>query len=167
MTRRYWLMKSEPAVYSFDDLLGEPEQTDHWDGVRNYLARNNMMEMKHGDSVLFYHSSATPPHVAGIAEVAREAYPDHTAWDPKSKYHDPKSFADNPRWYMVDIRAVRKLEAAVTLPELKANPKLKDMQVVRKGQRPSVQPVMKEEFKEVLWMAREKAKEGGSRRREK
>lgn len=158
MARRYWLMKSEPEAYSFDDLLATKNQTDHWDGIRNYQARNNMMEMKKGDGVLFYHSSTTPPHVAGIAEVAREAYPDHTAWDKQSGYHDPKSTPENPRWYMVDVHADRKLEAPVTLEELKANPKLKAMRVVQKGQRLSVQPVLKPEIDEVLRMAREKAK---------
>jgi predicted RNA-binding protein with PUA-like domain len=158
MARRYWLMKSEPEAYSFDDLLAAKNQTDHWDGIRNYQARNIMMEMKKGDNVLFYHSSTAPPHVAGVAEVAREAYPDHTAWDKKSRYHDPKSTPENPRWYMVDVHAVRKLDAPVTLEELKANPKLKAMRVVQKGQRLSVQPALKSEFDEVLRMAREKAK---------
>jgi predicted RNA-binding protein with PUA-like domain len=158
MARRYWLMKSEPEAYSFDDLFAAKNRTDHWDGIRNYQARNNMMEMKKGDGVLFYHSSTTPPHVAGVAEVAREAYPDHTAWDKKSRYHDPKSSPENPRWYMVNLRADRNLEAPVTLEELKANPKLKAMRVVQKGSRLSVQPVLKSEFDEVLRMAREKAK---------
>ena len=162
MARRYWLMKSEPAVYSFDDLLAQKGQTDYWDGVRNYQARNFMLEMKTGDGVLFYHSSTAPPLVAGIAEVVREAYPDSTAWDKTSKYYDPKSSPENPRWHRVDIRAVRKLEAPVTLEEMKANPKLKNMRLVQKGQRLSVQPVLKPEFDEVLRMARAKAK--GSRR---
>ena len=91
MARKYWLMKSEPDAYSFDDLMAEPEQTACWDGIRNYQARNFMMEMKVGDYVLFYHSNAKPPHVAGTARVAREAYPDHTQYDKKSKYYDPKA----------------------------------------------------------------------------
>lgn len=156
MARRYWLMKSEPDAYSFDDLLAQKDQTDHWDGIRNYQARNLMREMKAGDGVLFYHSSTVPPHVAGVAEVVREAYPDHTSWDKKSKYFDPKSTPDTPRWFMVDIRAVRKLESPVTLEELKANPKLKKMRVVQKGQRLSVQPALKSEFDEVLRMAKQK-----------
>jgi predicted RNA-binding protein with PUA-like domain len=149
-------MKSEPDAYSFDDLLAQKDQTDHWDGIRNYQARNLMREMKAGDGVLFYHSSTVPPHVAGVAEVVREAYPDHTSWDKKSKYFDPKSTPDTPRWFMVDIRAVRKLESPVTLEELKANPKLKKMRVVQKGQRLSVQPALKSEFDEVLRMAKQK-----------
>lgn len=102
MARQYWLMKSEPEAYSFEDLMAEKNRTDHWDGIRNYQARNFMMEMRQGDALLFYHSSTHPPHVAGIAEVAREAYPDHTSWDKKAKYYDPKSTPENPRWYMVD-----------------------------------------------------------------
>lgn len=153
MARRYWLMKSEPSAFSFNDLLKAPRKTDHWDGVRNYLARNTMREMNKGDRVLFYHSSTTPPHVAGIAEIAREAYPDHTAFDAKSKYHDPKSSPDNPRWFMVDVRAIEKLPAPVPLADLKANPKLAKMLVVQRGQRLSVQPVTPAEYTEVLRMA--------------
>ena len=153
MVRRYWLMKSEPSAFSFNDLLNAPQKTDHWDGVRNYLARNTMQEMKKGDRVLFHHSSTTPPHVAGIAEIAREAYPDHTAFDAKSKYHDPKSSPDYPRWFMVDVRAIEKLPATVPLADLKANPKLAKMLVVQRGQRLSVQPVTAAEYTEVLRMA--------------
>ena len=154
MARRYWLMKSEPDAYSFDDLMAEPERTACWDGVRNYQARNFMMEMKTGDAVLFYHSNAKPPHAAGVARVAREAYPDHTQYDGKSKYYDPKSPADAPRWRMVDVQAVEKLPRPVSLSELKANPKLAGMRVVQKGQRLSVMPLSRKEFDEVLRMAR-------------
>ncbi len=153
MARRYWLMKSEPSSFSFNDLLNLPKKTDHWDGVRNYQARNTMQEMKKGDRVLFYHSSTAPPHVVGIAEIAREAYPDHTAFDAKSKHHDPKSSPDNPRWFMVDVRAIKKLPATVPLADLKANPKLAKMLVVQKGQRLSVQSVTPAEYTEVLRMA--------------
>lgn len=152
---RHWLMKSEPSVFSFDDLLARPKKTDGWEGVRNYQARNYMRAMKEGDRVLFYHSTAEPPHVAGLAEVVREAYPDHSAFDPKSKYFDPKSDRARPRWHMVDVRALAKFPRSVSLPELKANPKLKKMLVVQKGQRLSVQPVTKEEFGEVVRMAKE------------
>jgi predicted RNA-binding protein with PUA-like domain len=155
---RYWLMKSEPSMYSFDDLMKAPGLVDCWDGVRNYLARNTMREMKKGDGVLFYHSNAKPPHVAGIAEVAREAYPDHTALDKKSKYFDPKSSPEAPRWFMVDIRGVEALARPVALDELKENPKLGEMAVVQRGQRLSVQPVTATEFKEVLRMAKAKEK---------
>ena len=156
MPPRHWLMKTEPSVFSFGDLLARPGRTDCWEGVRNYQARNHMMEMKEGDRVLFYHSNADPPHVAGLAEVAREAYPDHSAFDPKSKYFDPKSARARPRWHMVDVRAVSKLPRPVSLPEMKANPKLKNMPVVRPFQRLSVQPVTKEEYEEVVRMGRGK-----------
>ena len=153
MARRYWLMKSEPSAFSFNDLLDSPRNTDHWDGVRNYQARNSMQEMTKGDRVLFYHSSTAPPHVVGIAEIAREAYPDHTAFDEKSKYYDSKSSPDSPRWFMVDVRAIKKLPTIVPLADLKANPKLAKMLVVQKGQRLSVQPVTAAEYTEVLRMA--------------
>jgi len=152
LAKRYWLMKSEPSAYSFSDLMKAPKKADHWDGVRNYLARNRMMEMEKGDRILFYHSNTSPPYVAGIAEVAREAYPDHTALNPKSKYYDPKATSDDPRWFMVDVRAVEAFSSLVTLPDLKANPKLAKMSVVQRGQRASVLPVTAAEYKEVLKM---------------
>lgn len=155
-------MKSEPDAFSIDDLLASPGQTDHWDGVRNYQARNNMMTMKKGDRVLFYHSNTNPPHVAGIAEVVREAYPDHTAHDQKSKYYDPKSKPENSRWQMVDVRAIEKFPVPVTLSDIKANKKLKEMLVVRRGQRLSVQPVTSSEFREVIRMAKSKTKKEGN-----
>lgn len=158
MARKYWLMKSEPDVYSFEDLQNDEDATTHWDGVRNYVARNNMQAMKKGDRVFFYHSRQSPPAVAGIAEVVRTAYPDHTQFDEGSSYHDPKSDPDDPRWHMVDIRAVEELPAPVTLHEMKDNPKLADMSVTQRGQRVSVLPVEKDEWDEVLRMAREKAK---------
>ncbi len=148
----YWLMKSEPDVFGIDDLAARPDQTEHWDGVRNYQARNFMREMKTGDRVFFYHSNAQPPGIVGIAEVAREAYPDFTAWDPESKYFDPKSTADNPRWFMVDVRFVRKFEHIVTLDELRANPKLTDMPLVRRGNRLSVMPVTAGQWECILKM---------------
>lgn len=154
MSKRYWLMKSEPDVYSFDDLMGEPGQTAHWDGVRNYQARNFMWkEMKVGDGVLFYHSNCKPPHVVGLATVASEPYPDHTAWDPKEKYFDAKSTEENPRWYMIDVRAESKLANIVSLQDIKDNPALAEMKVIQRGQRLSVQPVSSEEFAEVVRMS--------------
>ena len=160
MGRRYWLMKSEPDVYGFEHLCAEKDQTDHWDGVRNYQARNIMRdEMRVGDQVLFYHSNTKPPHVVGVAEIVREGYPDHTAFDPAEKYFDPKSDPEKPRWYMVDVKAVRALPAIVSLQDLKDNPLLEDMKVVQKGQRLSVQPVTKQEFDIVVAMAEAKAKE--------
>jgi predicted RNA-binding protein with PUA-like domain len=153
MPKRYWLMKSEPDTFSYEDLTREPKKTAHWDGVRNYQARNMMRdEMKKGDGVLFYHSNAKPPHIAGVAEVAKEGYPDHTAFDANEKYFDPKSDPENPRWYMVDVKAVRALDPIIPLDVVKENPKLDEMKLVQKGQRLSVQPVTKQEWDEVLRM---------------
>jgi predicted RNA-binding protein with PUA-like domain len=149
--RKYWLMKSEPGTYSIDDL--EADGQTSWDGVRNYQARNFMRdEMAEGDRVLFYHSNASPPGVAGIAEVSREGYPDATAQDPESDYYDDKASADDPRWFMVDIRFVRKLPRVIPLAELKADPALDDM-VVTGRSRLSVQPVKESEFQHVVGMA--------------
>jgi predicted RNA-binding protein with PUA-like domain len=149
---KYWLMKTEPAVFSFDDLKKRPHATDHWEGVRNYQARNYMKEMKRGDGVLFYHSNCDVPGVAGIAEVKREAYPDFFSWDPKSRYFDPKSTSENPRWFMVDVTWKKNFKKTVSLKDLKANPKLKNMKVLQKGQRLSVMPVTREEFEIVSAM---------------
>lgn len=150
---RHWLMKSEPEVYSFDDLVRD--QQTHWEGVRNYTARNFMRDdMKKGDLVLFYHSNAKPPHVAGVARVVREAYPDPSQFDPKSDYYDEGSKKDDPRWLLVDVGPVEKLARTVPLDELKANKKLAKMGVVQKGQRLSVMPVSAAEFDEVLRMSK-------------
>ena len=146
--QRYWLMKSEPNVYSIDDL--KKEKRACWDGVRNYQARNFMRdEMKIGDLVLYYHSNAKPPGVVGIAEVCREGYPDHTALDPKDPHYDPKSSKDNPTWMMVDLKFVEKFAEMVTLDKLKATASLEGMLVTRRGQRLSVQPVESKHFKVV------------------
>ena len=152
MARQYWLMKSEPDVYSIDDL--ERDGTTFWDGVRNYSARNLMRdEMKVGDRVLYYHSNANPPGVAGVAEVVKESYPDHTQFDPKSKYHDSKATEEKPRWFMVDIEFVEKLPRVVTLPEIKDTSALSEMVLVNRS-RLSVQPVKKSEYDLILKMAR-------------
>lgn len=152
---RYWLMKSEPDVYGIDHLAEAPGQTDHWDGVRNYQVRNMMRdEMRPGDLAFFYHSNTKVPGIAGIIEIVSEGYPDHTAFDPESNYHDPKSDPDHPRWYMVDVRFVRRLERLIPLPELKANPALADMPLVRKGNRLSVMPVTPEQWQAILDMER-------------
>jgi predicted RNA-binding protein with PUA-like domain len=150
--RRYWLMKSEPNTYSFDDLMSEEDQTAEWDGVRSYQARNTMRDdMKEGDVVLFYHSNAKPNAVVGTAIVVRGGYPDHTAWDPDSHYADPKSTPENPIWYMVDIKADRKFDRPVSLPDIKASKDLENMVLV-KNSRLSVQPVTPEEFETVVRM---------------
>lgn len=149
--RNYWLFKSEPTSYSFQDLLGEKDQTAEWDGVRNYQARNFMRDaMEVGDGVLFYHSSNQAPAVIGTAMVVREGYPDFTAWDSGSGKHDPKSTPDNPIWYMVDIKADREFARPVTLMEIKQLPQLESMMLVRRGMRLSIQPVSKNEWDEIL-----------------
>ena len=145
---RYWLMKSEPGVFSIDDLARAKDRTTRWDGVRNYQARNLLRDdIAVGDGVLFYHSSADPPAVAGIARVVRGGYPDPTQFDRRDAHHDPDSSPDDPRWYAVDIAFEAKFARAVTLPELRATPALSDMMLLRKGSRLSVQPVTAAEWK--------------------
>lgn len=144
---RYWLMKSEPDCFSIDDLRNAPHQTTHWDGVRNYQARNFMRnEMAVGDQVFFYHSNCNPPGIIGIAEVTSNAYPDHTAFDPDSEHPDPKSTPDKPRWYMVDIRFKEKFNQLIPLDTLRQYPELEKMPLLRKGNRLSVLPVDKGEW---------------------
>lgn len=151
MTTQYWLMKSEPDVYSIDDLEQESDQTEHWEGVRNYQARNMMRDqMKLGDKAFFYQSNCKEPGIVGIMEVCREGYPDHTAFDPDAKYYDPKSDPDNPRWHMVDVRFVRKLKRNITLTELKQHPVLEEMPLVRRGNRLSIMPVTAEQWDYIL-----------------
>ena len=147
----YWLAKSEPDVYSIDDL--KRDKVTLWDGVRNYQARNNLREMKIGDKLLFYHSNADPIGVAGVAKVVKEAYPDPAQFDKRSKYYDPKADKENPRWFCPDVRFVKKFKEVVTLAEIKEDKKLKDMLVIRRGMRLSVQPVNKKEFERILEMA--------------
>ena len=147
----YWLMKSEPDTFSIDDLQAMPKKTEHWDGVRNYQARNMMRDqMKKGDLIFFYHSNCKVPGIVGIAEVVKEGYPDFTAFDPEAKYYDPKSAPDNPRWYMVDVKFKRKLRRTISLEELKGLPELEDMPLVRKGNRLSVMPVAAEHWDVIL-----------------
>lgn len=147
---KYWLMKSEPDTFGIDDLAARPHQSEHWDGVRNYQARNYMREMKLGDQIFFYHSNAAVPGIVGIAEVAREAYPDFTSWNPEGKYFDPKSTQDHPRWFMVDVKLVRKLARNISLTELKGHTALEAMPLVRKGTRLSVLPVTAEQWQYIL-----------------
>ena len=150
-SRRFWLVKSEPSTFSFDDLLSAPGRTTGWDGVRNYAARNFMRDdMRVGDGVLFYHSNAEPPHIAGIAEVARTAYPDPTQFDPESDYADPKATRDKPIWMQVDIRAVAPLARPLPLDALRGVRGLEKMELLRKGSRLSVQPVTPGEWKIIL-----------------
>ena len=153
MAIKYWLMKSEPNAYSIDDLV--KDKKTHWDGVRNYQARNFMRDdMKKGDKVLFYHSNAKPTAVVGICEIVKEGYPDFTAFDPEDKHFDPKSKEDKPTWIMVDIKLESKLARPVTLEEIKENPKLQNMRLVQRGNRLSVMPAEKKEFNEIIRMSK-------------
>jgi len=146
----FWLMKSEPDVYSIRDL--EKDGRTLWEGVRNYQARNNMRKMKKGDLVLYYHSRQSPPAVVGLAKVVREAYPDPTQFDEASRYYDEKSSADDPRWWLVDIAWVETFASPVTLSDIKAEPELTDMVLVNNS-RLSVQPVRKGELDRIRTMA--------------
>jgi predicted RNA-binding protein with PUA-like domain len=155
----YWLFKSEPTCFSFQDLLAAPEQTTGWDGVRNYQARNFLRDqVKVGDQVFFYHSSVDPPCIAGIAEVVRAGHPDPSAFDPQSDHHDPKSHPDKPIWYQVSIKAVRAIEPTISLSELSEIPELAKMELLRKGSRLSVQPVTKGEWDAILKRTQSKSK---------
>jgi len=138
----HWLMKSEPDVFAIDDLNDMPNKTGMWEGVRNYQVRNMMRDdMRAGDLAFFYHSSCREPGIVGIMKIVRKGYPDFTAFDPEAKYFDPKSDPDNPRWYMVDVRLVRKLKRIITLAELKTHTALSDLPLLRRGNRLSVMPV--------------------------
>ena len=150
---RYWLMKTEPNEFGIGDFADCPDQTEPWDGVRNYQARNMMRdEMRTGDGVFVYHSNCDEPGIVGIARIAREGYPDPTAFDPEDKHYDPKSDSENPRWYHVDVKFERKLGRTITLAELKAQAALEGMALVRRGNRLSVMPVSGEEWEYILAM---------------
>ncbi len=155
--RRFWLMKTEPETFSIDDLAKKGREA--WDGVRNYRARNFMRnDMAPGDLVLFYHSSTTPPGVAGIARVASESYPDPSQFDTRSKYFDAKSSPDKPRWWLVDVEFVEKLPELVPLGTLREDPQLEGMWLLKRGMRLSVQPVEKPHFQHILARGRAKLK---------
>jgi predicted RNA-binding protein with PUA-like domain len=146
---QYWLMKSEPAEISIDDVLNAPRQTIPWFGVRNYQARNYMRDlMKPGDGVLFYHSSCAEPGIAGLAEVASSSYPDHTQYEKKSKYFDPKATPEQPRWMMVDVKAIKKTRL-IPLAELRETPELADMLILKRGNRLSITPVTAAEWRHI------------------
>lgn len=150
--KKYWLMKSEPSDYSFEELKSEIDKTAEWDGVRNYQARNLLRdEIKIGDEILFYHSNSKPSAVVGTAVVVKDGYADFTAWDSNSKHPDPKSTPEKPIWFMVDIKAVMTFEVPVPLQQIKKVPELSDMVLV-KNSRLSVQPVKKREFDLVIKM---------------
>tara|TARA_B100001559_G_C16442254_1_gene595017 strand:+ start:774 stop:1250 length:477 start_codon:yes stop_codon:yes gene_type:complete len=147
--KNYWLIKSEPNTYSLEDLENEVNQTTHWDGVRNYQARNNMQKMQIGDDLLFYYSNSKPRIIVAIVTVTKEAYPDHTAWDQSDIHFDEKSTPDNPRWFMVDVQIKEKFDNPIHVDELKQIPELENM-VLFKNQRLSVQPVTKEEWDIII-----------------
>ncbi|MGB5180001.1 MAG: EVE domain-containing protein [Gammaproteobacteria bacterium] len=147
----YWLMKSEPDVFGIEDLVKRPGKTEPWDGVRNYQARNMMRDdMKKGDLAFLYHSNCKQPGIAGIMKIVREGYPDHTAFDTKQKYFDPKSDPEHPRWYMVDVRHVRTLKRIITLTELKTHDELSGLLLLRRGNRLSVMPVSETHWDFIL-----------------
>jgi predicted RNA-binding protein with PUA-like domain len=153
--QRHWLVKSEPEVFSFEDLWRARGRTTRWDGVRNYQARNFLRdELRVGDGVLFYHSSCEPPGVAGLARVARAGYPDPTQFDPRDPHFDPESPREEPRWYAVDVQATRRPAHFVSLEELRAEPGLAGMSLLRRGNRLSVLPVSAAEWKIVLRLGR-------------
>lgn len=149
----YWLLKTEPDSFSWDDLMKKKNQTTHWDGVRNYQARNNLRKMQVGDRCFFYHSNAKPLAIIGIARVVKEAYPDTFAFDPKSKYYDPKSDPANPRWFMTDIQAEKVFETPVLRSQLTAVPGLEKMELLKKGSMLSVQPVTPAEWEIIMRIA--------------
>lgn len=152
----YWLMKSEPSAYSIDDL--EREGVTHWEGVRNYQARNFMRdEMRVGDPVLFYHSSTKPAGVVGLGRVVRESYPDHFAWNPESKYFDERSTPGKPLWFMVDVEFVARFSEVVTLAQIKEDPALAGIMVARRGSRLSIQPVEEIHFRHICKLGDYKA----------
>ncbi len=155
--RQYWLLKAEPETFSFDHLWNAPGHTTHWDGVRNFQARNFMREMKKGDLGFFYHSGAEPG-IVGIVEVVREAYPDTTALDPKDPHYDPKSKGGESSWSMVDVRAIERLPRTVPLSELRTKPELEGMPLLRKGNRLSIQKVGAAEWNAVVALAKEAAR---------
>jgi len=149
---QYWLIKSEPDAFSIDDL--QAANVEPWDGIRNYQARNFMRDqMKVGDQVFFYHSSCAVPGIVGICEVASEPYPDPTAFDPEAKYYDPKSDPDKPKWILVDMKFVKKLEQVISLAELKTMPELAEMRLLKKGNRLSIMPVEKSEWEFIMGIA--------------
>lgn len=154
----YWLFKSEPDCFSIDHLKAAKNGTAPWDGVRNYQARNCLRDqVKVGDKVLFHHSSVNPPGIIGTCEVVKGGYPDHTAQDPKSDHFDPKSTKENPIWYMVDVKFLKKFDELIPIGKLKTVPGLEKMMVIQKGSRLSIQPVTEKEWKVVLKLAGEKA----------
>lgn len=154
---RYWLFKSEPHAYSFEQL--QKDRTTPWSGVRNFQARNNMMEMRIGDLGFFYHSSIAEPAAVGIVRVVKEAFPDFTAWEKGGEYYDPRSTPNKPMWQMVEVEYVEPLAHPVTIAQMRAESRLVGMELLKKGQRLSVQPVTPHEWKIILELSKEKARD--------
>ena len=148
-----WLLKTEPEAFSIDDL--ERMGIAPWDGVRSFQARNNLRAMRVGEQAFFYHSSCDPPGIVGICEIVREAYPDHTAWDPESKYFDPRSNPEKPQWFMPDVKFVEKFPRMIPLADLRGMPELEGMVLLQRGVRLSVQPVRDEEWEIIVGVARD------------
>jgi predicted RNA-binding protein with PUA-like domain len=153
----YWLLKSEPETFGIEHLANSKNKTTGWDGVRNYQARNFLQkQMRKGDLAFFYHSSCAIPGIVGIVEVIREGYPDESAMDPLSDYYDAKSTPQNPRWYKVDVKLVKQFDKIITLSILRQQPALKNMQLLKQGNRLSVLPVSSEEWQAILKLAASK-----------
>ncbi len=150
MMVRYWLFKSEPTTFSIDDLANSPRKTTCWEGVRNYQARNFLKSMNVGDLGFFYHSNTDPPAIVGIVKVVKAAYPDAFAFDSRSRYFDPRSSPDSPRWFLVDVQFVKKFPQALPLDQLRVVKGLEKMELLRKGSRLSIQPVRPDEWQRVL-----------------
>jgi predicted RNA-binding protein with PUA-like domain len=150
MMVQYWLFKSEPTTFSIDDLVDSPHKTTCWEGVRNYQARNFLKSMNVGDLGFFYHSNTDPPAIVGIVKVVKAAYPDSFAFDSRSRYFDPRSAPDSPRWFLVDVQFVKKFPQALHLDQLRAVKGLEKMELLRKGSRLSIQPVCPDEWQRVL-----------------
>lgn len=148
---QYWLFKTEPEAFSVDDLAAMPKQTEHWDGIRNYQARNFLRDqVKCGDLVFIYHSSCKDVGIVGVAEVVKEGYVDHTQFDPEAKYYDPKSSPDKPRWYMVDIQLKQKFNQLLSLQKIKQMKGIEEIGLVKKGHRLSIMPVLEKEFNALM-----------------
>jgi predicted RNA-binding protein with PUA-like domain len=149
----YWLLKSEPDCFSIDHLAKKPKQTDQWDGVRNYQARNMLRdEMKVGDQAFFYHSSCPQPGIVGQVKIVKAGFPDPTQFNPEAQHYDPKSTEEKPIWYTIDVQLIKKFKHIVTLDEIKKNPLLETMQLVKRGNRLSIMPVSMPEWQTILSM---------------
>ena len=149
---QYWLFKTEPGCFGWENLIKSKNQTTSWDGVRNYQARNLMKSMKLGDKGFFYHSGKEP-EIIGVVDIVKEAYPDHFAWDLMDEHYDARSSVEKPLWFMVDVKLEREFKSPLTRKWLSRNPALADMELMRKGSRLSVQPVRKEEFDLIMSLA--------------